>query len=64
MKNNANIILDLGQTAQEKSIRFEETLDLKSKLFEESLVEMEQKMVRIRQFINSHAQSKSKINPG
>ena len=46
MKNNANIILDLGQTAQEKSIRFEETLDLKSKIFEESLVEMEQKMVR------------------
>ena len=42
MKNNANIILDLG----EKSIRFEETLDFKSKIFEQSLVEMEQKMVR------------------
>ena len=42
MKNNANIILDLGQ----KSIRFEETLDFKSKIFEQSLVEMEQKMVR------------------
>ena len=62
MKNNANIILDLGQ----KSIRFEEaleeTLDLKSKIFEQSLVEMEQKMVRET---GSHLLNrKATFNPG